>query len=1096
MMNSNFNKHLSFFRLLYPKMLSQHCSKGIKKVPILLLTISLLLISTLSFAQVMIDVKGSVTDEQGDVLVGVGITLIGGKAVAITDANGNFTIKVPAEKSVLRISYVGYNTIERTADGNNLVIKLTSNNTSLNEVIVVGYGTQRVSDLTGAVASVKMGNAKEGAYSNFQQIIAGRVAGVNVSETSGQPGAGLSIEVRGPGSLNFSTQPLYVIDGIPIDIPDAGALNANANALGAGGSSPLSAINPADISSIEILKDASATAIYGSRGSNGVVLITTKSGLAGKPKINVSFTNGFSTIGKYLNTLNSQDYANFSNEAYANRKLTTGVPFTEQEILNLPNYNAQRSLTQTGQTRDLNVSVSGGDTKSKYYLSGQYFNQGGVIRNTKLARYNFKVNYQNNITQKIDLSINLNLSRTAASGNVANSFAGGYLNSAVVWAPVSPLVNPDGTYNVIRTYQYGTTNVIDPNAGSIFYNSRFPLTDVLGLIDLGFNNPLAFVNAITNDNTSTQILGNLTLNYNINKSLKWSNVSGVTTYNSLLENYIPTTVPRSYALRGVATLGNQQTEKTLFQSTLTFNKVLKKHNFNGVIGATAEDYTAKTQNASTQSFTTDITGTGAIQSGAVVQTPTSDVSTFTLLSSIFRMNYHYDYKYYLTMSARYDGSSKFAEGNKFGFFPSLGLSWRITKEKWFKVPAINELKLRGSIGEVGNQAIGPYNTLSTLSYAGAVFGGSVNTGYVPSRIANPDSFWERTKQINAGIDLSLFKSRIIFTADAYQRKTSKLLYQITLPGTAGFSNLLQNIATLDNKGLDLSLSTVNLNSGDFKWTTDFNISFNTNKITKLSGRDNEFLSILQLNGTASFLSRIQAGGPLGRFYGYKTIGVWNDQTILTKPNTFQTGVVEGDRRYEDVNNDGLLNDLDRSYIGSALPKYYGGFNTAFTYKNLSLSTFFSYSVGNQVFNQLNWNVSGTGGFNNILKEVYDQRYIPITATTDPAKIDAIRANNLVTKATAAGSRMSPAEVTDYYVEDGSYLRCKDITLSYTFPEKIMKRLKVSNLSVFGNWQNPFTITGYSGFNPEVNTGSGLARGLDNGSYPLAKTVRVGLNVGF
>ncbi|RYF24133.1 MAG: SusC/RagA family TonB-linked outer membrane protein, partial [Flavobacteriales bacterium] len=822
----------------------------------------------------------------------------------------------------------------------------------------------------------------------------------------------------------------------------------------------------------------------------------TKSGSLGKAKINASFTNGFSSIGKYLETLNSQDYANFSNEAYANRKLTTGVPFTPEEIPNLPYYDAQRSITQTGQTRDLNLSVSGGDTKSKYYLSGQYFSQGGVIRNTKLNRYNFKVNYQNNITNKLDLNINLNLSRTAANGNVANSFAGGYLNSAVVWSPTSPLVNPDGTYNVIRTYQYGTTNVIDPNAGSIYYNPRFPLTEVLGLIDLGFNNPLAFVNAITNDNTSTQVLGNLTLNYNINKNLKWSNVLGVTTYNTLLENYIPTTVPRSYALRGVATLGNQQSEKTLLQSTLSFNKVIKKHNINGVVGVTAEDYTSKTQNSSTQSFTTDITGVNAIQSGAVVQTPTSDVSNFTLLSTLARLNYHYNYKYYVTLSARYDGSSKFAEGNKFGFFPSLGLSWRVTKEKWFKIPAINEFKLRASIGEVGNQAIGPYNTLSTLSYAGVVFGGAVNTGYVPSRIANPDLFWERTKQINAGVDISLFKDRIMFTADAYQRKTSKLLYQITLPGTAGFSNLLQNIATLNNQGVDLTLSTVNIVKKDFKWTTDFNISFNRNEITKLSGKENEFLAVQQLNGTASFLSRIQAGGPVGRFYGYKTIGVWNDQTILTKPNTFQTGVIEGDRRFEDVNNDGFLNDLDRSYIGSALPKYYGGFNTSLTYKNFSLSTYFSYSVGNQVFNQLSWNLNSTGGYTNILKSVYDQRYIPITATTDPARVEAIRANNLITKVTAPGSRQSAAEVTDYYVEDGSYLRCKDITLSYSLSENLLKRLKVTNLSIFANLQNPFTITGYSGYNPEVNTGSGLTRGLDNGAYPLSKTIRFGLNVGF
>ncbi len=1096
-MNRLFNQIpiLSFFYFRSCQYLWKPKFKNVAILPFLLVVLSSNL-SSYAQQSKQITIRGKVVDQAGQELPGVIVKSKNGQSNAIAKIDGTYAISVNSNESSIIFSYLGFTTQEKEINNQTIInVTLIPNTRSLEEIIVIGYGTQKKSDLTGSVTSVNVKNNESGAYSNFQQLIGGRAAGVVVSETSGQPGSGLSIEVRGTNSLNASSQPLYVVDGIPYDIPNISSLNNTPNALGATGASPLSAINPADIASIEILKDASATAIYGSRGSNGVVLITTKSGVEGKAKIAFNFSNGFTDLLKDISLLKSADYANLSNESYIARGLTSGTPFLPNEIANLPNYNHQDAIIQSAQTRDLNVSLSGGDTKSKYYISGQYFDQEGIIISTQLKRYNFKINYDNNVTQKLKIATSLNLSNSVASGNVANSFAGGYLNSALIWAPTSPLLNPDGSFNLLPRYHYGTEALQDPTVGTLYYNPRFTTANVLASVDPNFNNPLAYLTGVTNDNTSTQILGNLSLNYAITKDLKLSGLLGVTTYNTLLENYIPITAPRTYTLRGVATIGNLQSRKLLYQTTLSYNKKIKKHNFTSVLGATLEDFVSKTQTASAQGFTTDVTGINAIQAGAVVQIPTTDVNDFKLVSTIFRGTYHYDYKYYLTISGRYDGSSRFAAGNQFGFFPSIGSSWRVTKEKWFKVDAINELKLRASYGIIGNQAIDSYNTLSTLSYAGAVFGSTVNTGFAPSRIPNTDLTWEKTKQTNLGIDINLFKDRISITADAYQRRTSDLLYRVTLPGSSGFPDLIRNVASINNKGLEFSLSSVNVKTDNLTWSTDFNIAFNRNEVEKLSGAQGEFLPIQSLLNNAFFLSRIQAGQPIGQFYGYRTVGVWNAESILTKPTTFQSGVREGDRRYEDINNDGLLTDVDRVLIGNALPKYTGGFSSAVKYKNFEVSTFFSYSVGNDVFNQLNWGLTSSNGLNNILQEAYDKRYIPITATTDPTRVDAIRANNLTTKYMSAGALMDNREITDFYVERASFLRCRDITLSYQFNPKILKTLKVSNLSLYTNLQNMFTITNYKGYNPEVNTGSGLARGLDNGSTPLGRTIRLGINVG-
>ena len=671
------------------------------------------------------------------------------------------------------------------------------------------------------------------------------------------------------------------------------------------------------------------------------------------------------------------------------------------------------------------------------------------------------------------------------------------LNSALIFAPTVPLLNPDGSYNQVRNYLYGETFLNDPALGTIYYNSRFPYASVTGNLQVGnFNNPKAYIEGVTNDNSSLQLLGNVTLSYKLTDHLRLEGVFGTTIYNSLLEYYLPTYVPLSTSLRGIATLGNLQSNKLLYQTTLNYSRTFKKHNVSGLVGGTVEEYVDKSQNASAQSFTTNVTGVNNISAGQVPQIPVSNYSDYKLVSSLFRGSYNYNYKYYLTLSARYDGSSKFADGRRFGFFPSIGASWRVMKEAWFaNSKFISELKLRGSYGIIGNQAVGPYNTLSTLSSTNAVFGGAVNAGFSPSRIPNELLTWEQSKQSNLGLDFGILNNRITLSADVYKKITDKLLYNVSLPTTSGFTTIVRNVAELENKGLEILLDAKIIENKNFKWSTSFNIAFNRNKVLSLQGNNGDFLGVNLLIGSA-FLSRLTPGEEIGRFYGYEAMPVWNDTSIVRKPAAFQPGAKEGDRRYKDQDGNGILTEADRVYIGNSNPKYTGGFSSNFTYKNFDLNAFFSFSYGNQIFNQLRWNLDNLSGFNNAMESAFLERYIPINSQTDPAKVDAIKERNYRTKIASAGALFDPREVTDYYIEDGSFLRCRDINIGYNLPVSLLRSTGLAGVRIYCNLQNMFTITNYSGFNPEVNGSSLATRGLDNGSYPNAKTYRIGFNVNF
>nr|WP_293835701.1 TonB-dependent receptor [uncultured Arsenicibacter sp.] len=1042
------------------------------------------------------------TDER---LPGVNVVLENTTQGTSTNKDGEFIINVPNANAVLVFSFVGYLPQKiKAGAAAKLEVRLDPDDKVLDEVVVIGYGEAKKSDLTGSVGQIKTKTVEESGYGNFQQAVAGRVAGVVVNETSGQPGSALSIEIRGAGSLNFSTQPLYVIDGIPLESPNVGALNANTNLSGGAVASPLSAINPNDIASIEILKDASATAIYGSRGANGVVLITTKSGQKGKPKITFNYSTAMATPLKQVDVLGAADFARMANEAYKYRNpASTFVPYLDSEIPGLVAFDPQKAVTIKAITQDANIAISGGENRSKYYISGQYFNQQGLIKSTGFKRYNVKVNYENELSSKVKLNTSLNITSSSSNGNLTSNI----IQTTQRWAPILPFYTPEGNLNQITIpYYYGTQPYDDPTFGRIFYNPRFPITEVLANISPNSfaNNPANYIDGnlkgggTINRNTNTQIIGNATLSYKITDGLKLAGILGVTTYNGTLENYLPSTIlPAFTTQRGVASIGNLQSSKLLYQATLSYDKKIARHNLNAVVGATAEQYTEKRQTVSSQGFVNDLTGPNSIQSGQVPQAPASDYSGYQLLSSIFRASYNYDSRYYLTVSARYDGSSKFAKANQFGFFPSVGASWRIANEKFIKeLNAVSELKLRASYGVIGNQALGPYNTLSTLSPGTVIFGNAqANAAYSLSRLPNTGLTWESTRQTNLGLDLGLFKDRVSVQVDLYQKKTNDLLYTIDLPGTSGFTNYTKNVASVTNKGLELSLSTVNIESRNMSWSTSVNIAFNRNTVNKLAGNSGEFLGINQLIGS-SYLFILQPGQPIGQFVGLLAQPVWNAETIKTKPATFQPGAREGDMRYADVNNDGLLTNDDRVVIGSALPKFTGGFRTEFRYLNFDLAAFFNFSYGNKIFNQNDWNMTNMSGDNNVYQRTFDARYIPLSALTaaDESRREAILANNAVTRVPTAGSTFDRREVTDFYLEDGSFLRCKDINIGYNLSGSLARTLKISNLKVYVNLQNMITWTRYSGLNPEVGAGSLATRGLDNGTYPIFRNYRLGINL--
>lgn len=970
------------------------------------------------------ELKGKVTDEKGEGLPGVNVILKGTQQGTTTDADGAFKLNIPEKNAVLVFSFVGYISKEISIDKErNIEVSLQTDNRSLNEIVVVGYGTVKKSDLTGSLSQVKSKEINAYPATNVLQALSGRAAGVQVLQNTGSPGGGVSVRIRGTNSLQGSNEPLYVVDGFPIN-----------------GSNP-TLLNNADLESIEVLKDASATAIYGSRGANGVVLITTKQGKAGKTQVDFETSYSIQKLRKKLDMMNATQYATFYNEQAANDKLNPY--FTPDQIASMGDgFDWQDLIFRQAAMKTTSLSISGGNEKTNFSISGSTFNQDGIVKGSDYNRYALRTNISHKISKKFTANFSGTLSRLIT--NRKDSEGGGrgtsMISSAIGAPPSLTPYKEDGSYRVLATaYPFVATDLI---------------------------NPINFINEQSNKIKANLALLNAALIFKPIDAITIKIAGGVENRDDRTDNYTTTNFVRS---SGSASVGANQFTSLLSENTISYNKEInEKHSISAVAGFTYQDFLATSLSSSGVGFLSNVTETYDLGSATTPGIPSSGYTKSVLLSYLARLNYSYKSKYLATISVRRDGSSKYSEGDKQGVFPSAALAWRISSEDFLKDNSVvSDLKLRASWGYTGSQAISPYATLNQLISGKTIFGDAMYNTYGPGTRLPGRLKWETTEQKNIGIDLSVFKNRLIVTADYYIKNTRDLLNNVTLPSSLGYTSTIRNIGEVQNKGFELGLDGRILN-GDFKWDMNANISFNRNKVVKLNdGLDilGGNINVVVINDVTNIL---REGRPIGQFWGYVEDGY--DE--------------KGKIKYKDMDSDGSITIKDKTYIGDPNPDFIYGINSNMSYKNFDLSIFVQGVSGNDLFNASGMSSTIDYGFGlNMPKEVYENHWSP---TNPNAKYPII-------------SNSVNARVSNRYLENGSYLRLKNIQLGYNFPLQSWGVKWIRQAQLYASAQNLLTLTKYSWWDPEVNSRGGASstqQGVDFYSYPTAKSVTFGLRVGF
>ncbi len=978
-----------------------------------------LLFAQNSFAQNNTTITGKVTSAKDQsALVGVSVRLKGTSQGVNTDKNGNFEIEVSHKNGTLIFSHIGFNPQEVNVNGKStIIVSLTPSDTKLQDVVVIGYGTVKKSDLTGSVGTVKAKEINAFPTNGVMQGLEGRAAGVQVMQNNGAPGSNISIRIRGANSLQGNNEPLYVVDGFPTGDP--------------------SVVDNSDIESIEILKDASATAIYGSRGANGVVLITTKKGKSGKTEVNVESSYSSQTLRKKLKLMNAKEYATFYNLEAANDNI---APFFSQGYIDSlgTGFDWQDLVFHTAPMKTLSVNINGGNEKTKFSVTGSTFSQDGIIKGSDYSRYSLDVNLNHHISNKLTLNLSSVLSRIN-NDQLDNSISGrgaSMMSAAISAPPTLTPYNPDGTYRVLATaYSF--------IAGSII-------------------NPLNYINYQTNKLLNNQVLTNAAITYNPIPELSIKVSGGINNSNARRDGYTSINFINS---PGSASVNTTQSTSLLSENTVTYNKTFhRKHNLTVLGGFTYQNFLNTSLSGSGTGFFSDVTQTYALGGAAIPGIPGSGYSLSTIISYLGRVNYVYDNKYLATVSFRSDGASVYSEGSKWGYFPSAALAWRLSNENFFKnITFISDLKLRTSWGLTGSQAIGPYTTLNQLMSGKTVFNGNLYTTYSPGTQLPGNLKWETTEQKDIGIDLGILNNRVLFTADYYIKNTYDLLNSVQLPPSFGWLSTVQNIGQVQNKGLELGLDVQPFTSA-FKWNINFNISFNRNKVVKLPGGTDILGGGLALDNT----NILREGQPIGMFWGYVEDGY--DST--------------GQIKYKDLNKDGQITASDKTFIGNPNPKFIYGLNSVMSYKNFEFSFFIQGSQGNDIFNINAINSTLDYGYGlNMPEDVYLDHWTP---THTIAKYPVI-------------SRTVTYKVSNRFIEDGSYLRVKNIQLAYNFSGKNLKVNWIRNIQLYVSGQNLLTFTKYSWFDPEVNaqgSGNSTSLGYDWYSYPTSKSVTFGIRAGF
>lgn len=996
---------------------------------------------------------GKVTDgEKGQGLPGVSIVLKGTTTGTTTDGSGQYRLTVPEAGAVLVFSYVGYVSQEVNVGTRTAVdVTLQAETRTLGEVVVIGYGTQRKRDVTGSIGSVSAAEIKALPVTNASQALQGRVAGVQVSATDAAPGGAIRVRIRGGNSINANSGPLYVIDGFA-------------------GVGDLNSINPNDIESLEVLKDASATAIYGARGANGVVLITTKRGKSGQSNVDFESYYGFQQVGKQLDMLNAREQATLINEAIANDNQYAAANnqkplfFTPDQIQSFgEGTDWQREIFRVAPMQNYQLTLSGGEAKTRYAISGNYFNQQGIIHNSGFKRGSLRINLDRDISAKLSLNNSLVISRSlqnAVSANTDGSInAPSVTQSALTISPIQSVYNATGGYN--RNY-----------------TGLFPV-----------ENPYALAVEPVNKLHQNRVIENLALNYNPTDWLTVKISGGIDFANTRGQTYFPSTLLLSQSNNGIARLNQLEHFSWINENTVTFSRTFaQKHALNVLAGFTQQSTRDEGFGAESRSFATDALTFNSLETGSDFRRPNSTSVVYTLLSYIGRINYVLSDKYLFTFTARADGSSRFAKNNKWGYFPSGAVAWRLSEEPFLKsVDFVNDLKLRASYGITGNQEIGSYNSIAALGTFPYVFGTTVVTGFHPTRVANPDLRWEQSAQLDLGLDLSMFNDRLSVTADYYNRRTSDLLLSKPLPQITGYSSLVQNIGSIENKGVELAITSRNLagqGANGLKWTTSLNLTVNRNKVLDLGVNEFGKENIIYTGGGSSHLAVpnvgiAQVGQPLGSFFGLVTDGIF--QNLEEVKAGFQPNAKPGDQRYKDLNGDKKIDNNDRAILGNAQPNFFYGLTNTLSFKGFDLNIFLQGVQGAKLFNLNRVELESLNGIINNTANVLD-RWTP----TNPGAT--------LPRATASVAN----QASDRYVEDASYLRLRNVSLGYNVPSDLARKVRLRSARLYVSGQNLFTLTKYLGYDPETNSrgaDSNTNLGVDYGSYPYTKTVTIGLNLG-
>jgi TonB-dependent starch-binding outer membrane protein SusC len=1036
--------------------------------------LTFLLFSSLfaSAQQQKIVVKGKVFDDKtNEVLIGASIKA---KKPAVSqgtvsDVNGNFSIDAKSLPITLTISNTGYR--EQEIDvyeyTEPITILLQQDLNSLNSVLVVGYGTQKRSELTGSISSIPKSNLSQ-ITTSFDNLLSGAVSGLNVTQSSGQPGATSSVRIRGGNSINGGNEPLYVIDGFIVYNDN----NSSNTGVGKAASelNVLATINPSDIESVEVLKDASATAIYGSRGANGVILITTKKGSKGSGHISYQGSFGWQQISKKLDFLNAKDWASLYNDILTSQNLPKA--FTQNQIDQLgEGSDWQSAALQKGAIKEHQLSITGGDDKTRYAISGDYLSQDGIIKNTGFDRYSARVNFDRDVFDNFKIGINIlgSVSKQNVlsynSTSINNGDAPNTWVSIIRALPVVSIYNADGSYNYTNPYSDEAVNGVTAN----------PISDLLNTID---------------ETRANRTLGNFYAEYKVIPSLTAKVNVGADLLNTKQNYYAPSYTTGGISTNGYASVGNKVVNSYQAEFTLNYEKEWKdKHSLNVLAGYTTQKSDAESAVATSTNFSNDATTYNSLQSASTAVLPGSSASTSILNSYLGRINYSYLHRYNLTTSLRADGSSRFAPNHEWGYFPSVGLSWNINNESFLKkYKDISNLKLRLSAGTNGNQEIGDYQYLSQLTPAVYSLNGSLVTGYATTNIANPDLKWEQTNQYDAGFDLGLWDNRVNFVTDLYYKKTSDLLLTEPIPLTSGYSSALENIGAVSNKGIEIALNAdiIKEKGQGFNWTTNLTFAKNINKVLSL-GNLSSFIPTFSSTGmNYASPTIVEVGQPLGSFYGFVFDGIVQTGDDLTKVpvNSWAiTAVKPGDTKYVDQNNSKTIDSNDKVILGNSQPKFTYGFTNTFTYKNFDLSVVFQGSYGNKLYNALRNRSELTSLYFNSLSTVKD-RWTTTNASTE----------------IAAAANSSAYYVDSRYIEDASFLKLRSLVFGYTYPLHLGKQKKATPIRVFFDAQNLLTFTHYSGYDPEASQSGGndeqssLYQGVDYGAYPSAKSFSFGLRI--